>query len=356
MNNQQDFEKKFAEIYKEKSPKFDDNINIALIGKVSTGKSSLLNAILDCERSNPLAEVGAKAGVQTNIMPYRLDDRVLIIDCPGLSDVRKENTVETEDFLKTIDIGILVVTGAVDSSQKANYDDLKKNAKKIIVVLNKIDEWDDLEESALEEVVAQWKLALGTQALFPACAKGYDPKIRKDKPMDLRGIDSIREEIFGFLQTEGKAILLARHIRNKKIKAHIIIHGHAAVAGATSAVFASIPLIGPITGDSAALIVITAEMGQSLSRDVFNRSTEKGQWRNVAMGLIQFFSGVLIVKVLASFIPVYGNAVNATTSIATVELIGWTAYRLLDEGTDLDNLSKEDIGKALAWAKKQGNS
>lgn len=359
MSNQQDyqdFEKKFAEEFKKQSPKFDGYVNIALVGKVSTGKSSLLNAILGCEKNEPLAEVGAMAGVQKKITPHRLDDHVLIIDCPGLDDVRKESSSETKDFLSKIDFGIFVVTGAADLSQKENYDDLKKNAKKTIVVLNKIDEWDDLEESALEEVVKQWKSVLGTQAFFPACAKGYDPKMRKNAPMDLRGIDSIRTEIFKFLQAEGKAILLARHIRNKKIKAHIIIHGYAVVAGATSAAFASIPLIGPITGDSAILIIITAEMGQSLSRDVFNRRTEKGQWKNVAMGLIQFFLGVTIVKTLSSLIPVYGNAVNAATSIVTVESIGWVAYRLLDEGTDLDKLSKEDIGKALDWAKKQGNS
>jgi len=293
--------------------------------------------------------VGAKSGVTTKITYYPLDDKVLIIDCPGLEDVRNENSAKTKDFFKKIDLGILVVTGSVDSLQKANYDDLKKSAKKTIVVLNKIDEWDDLEKSAFEEVVAQWKLVLGTEVLFPACTKGYDPKMRQDIPMNLRGVDSIRNEIFEFLQTEGKEILLARHLMNKEIKAHIIIHSHASAAAATSAALGAIPIIGPVTGDSATLIAITVQMGKSLSRYVFNRNTH---WLHFAMGMMQFYLGALTIKAVSSLLPLYGSA-NAAVSVATVEVIGWAAYRILDDGNDPDKLSKEEFKKALDWAKKQ---
>jgi small GTP-binding protein len=360
----EEFEKKFSKVYEEKAPEFDSHINIALVGKVNTGKSSLLNAILCCERNNPLAEVSAKSGVTTKITAYRLDDKVFIIDCPGLNDVRKENQAETEDFLSKIDLGILVVTGSVDSSQKANYDDLKNSTGKTIVILNKIDEWDDFEESVLEEIVEQWKSVLCAETLFPTCTKGYDPKAKR---MDLRGVDNIRDEIFKFLQVENKESLFAHHIRDKekkeillarylkerKKKAHKIIHGHAAAAAATSAAFGSIPIIGPITGDSVGLILITERMGQSLSRDVFDRNIGGDEWRGFALGMLQFYLGALTIKTVSSVIPYFGSAVNATVSVATVEVIGWTVYHILDEGKDPDKLSKEEIKKALSWAKKQ---
>lgn len=351
-----DYEKGFVKMYEEKSPKFDSSVNIALIGTVNTGKSSLLNAILGCERDKPLAPVGVKSGVTTKVTAYRLDDRVLIIDCPGLDDVRKENSAETKNFLKNIDIGIFVVIGSTDSSQKANYDDLKKSVKKTIVVLNKIDGLDDHEKEALDEVVAQWKSALGTEKIFPACAKGYDPTMLKGKPMDLRGIDEIRDEILNFLQAEGKETPFIRILRNKEIKAHKIIHSYASAAAVTSAALGTVPVLGPVTGDSLILIAITAKMGQSLSRDVFNRNTEVSHWKHVAAGMAQFFAGALTIKALASLIPIYGSAVNAATSVVTVETIGWAAYHLLDEGSDLDKLSKEDIGKALDWGKNLKSS
>jgi len=131
-NNFENFEKKFTEAYEENAPKFDGSVNIALVGKVNTGKSSLLNAIFGCDRNNPLALVGATSGVTKKITAYRPgdDNRVLIIDCPGLSDVREENSAETENFLRKIDLGIFVVTDSADVSQKANYENLKRNAKK----------------------------------------------------------------------------------------------------------------------------------------------------------------------------------------------------------------------------------
>lgn len=65
-----------------------------------------------------MARVGAEAGVTTKLKILRLDERVRLIDSPGLGDIRADNSKITQDFLKHIDIGILVVTGAVDTSRK----------------------------------------------------------------------------------------------------------------------------------------------------------------------------------------------------------------------------------------------
>jgi len=212
----QDFDKNFEKAYQEKMPNFDQSINIAIVGKVSSGKSSLLNAILECPREVPTAAVGANSGVTTKVTAYKLDKNVLIIDCPGLDDVRDENSKETTNFLASIDLGIFVVTGSADISQKNNFNDLKKNSQKVLVILNKIDEWDDLENSELENVKKQWRETLGVEKIYGACTKGYDPKMKKNAPMDLRGVKDIQDDIFKFLNSEGKALLLARHLKSKE--------------------------------------------------------------------------------------------------------------------------------------------
>jgi len=223
-------EMEFDEIYEERQPKFNESINIAIVGKVSTGKSSLINAILLRDRTNPVAEVGAKSGVTTDIKAFKLDENVLIIDSPGLDDIRKENSKETENFLKNVDLGIMVVSGSADFSQKRNFDDLRKHSNKVLVVLNKVDEWDGLDESALLDVTEQWKSELGVDHVYATCTKGFDPRMKKDAPMDLRGIESLNEDIWGYLQKEGKDLLLARHLGDKRKYAAGII------AGALSAV------------------------------------------------------------------------------------------------------------------------
>lgn len=280
-----EFETLFDRAYEEQSPSFDDHVNVALVGKVSAGKSSLLNAILDRTREDPIAKVGANSGVTTKVTAYKLDTQVLIVDCPGLDDVREENSAETREFLDSIDLGIFVVTGSADASQKENFDDLKKNSKRTLVVLNKIDEWDDLEESAYDEVVNQWRAALAVDKVFGTCAKGYDPKMRKSAPMDIRGVEEVREEVFNFLNTEGKALLLARHLRSKEgyaigiigaaivaVAGEAFIPGSAAYITATQVVaITSLNYLyrGEVLSKSSALALLPTFAGESLGTTAF---------------------------------------------------------------------------------------
>lgn len=284
-DSKREFEEFFDRAYEEQSPNFEEHINAALVGKVSAGKSSLLNAILGCTREDPIAAVGAKSGVTTKVTAYKLDKQVLIIDCPGLDDVRKENSTVTKDFLDSIDLGIFVVTGSADASQKANFDDLKRNSKKTLVILNKIDEWDDLEQTAYVDVVDQWKATLGVDKIYGTCTKGFDPKMRQSAPMDIRGIEELREDIFNFLNDEGKALLLARHLRRKEnyavgiigsaivaVAGEAFIPGSAAYITATQLVaITSLNYLykGEVLSKSSALALLPTFAGESLGTTAF---------------------------------------------------------------------------------------
>lgn len=224
-HNTEDFDKKVFNDAKirvlENIPDFS-YLNIAVIGKVSSGKSSLINALLQLSRKQALniAKVGAKSGVTTDVRHLELDDRVCLVDSPGLDDIRNENSKKTEQFLRNIDIGIFVVNGSSDKSQKEYLNDLKKHCQSVFVVLNKIDQWDDLEN--YDDVVQQWKEDLNIDKIYRTCTNGYDPKSRKTK-LDIRGVYSLRVDILNFLEKKGKSILLERHMADKRAFASTII-------------------------------------------------------------------------------------------------------------------------------------
>lgn len=341
---EKDFDKYFKEAFEEKNPNFDEHINVAVVGKVSAGKSSLLNAIFDRERSDPLAQVGAHSGVTTKVTAYKLDKHVLIMDCPGLDDVREENSEETKNFLSSIDLGIFVVTGSADGTQKYNYDDLKLNCKKVIVVLNKIDEWDDLEESAFESVVKQWKEVLGAESIFPTCTKGYDPKMRKGSPMDIRGVGELREEIFRFLEKEGKALLLARHLKNKeKFAIGIIATAVVAVAGE-----AFIP--GSAAYITATQVVAITSLNYLYTGEVLSKSS--------VISLLPTFVGQSIGMNLflwaKSFLPPTGILDLAAAGIAVIITFAMLAAVkwVLESGYNLER--KDLLAKAFQIFKSSG--
>jgi small GTP-binding protein len=327
-DQKKEFEKFFEKAFADQAPNFDEHVNVALVGKVSSGKSSLLNAFLGRTREDTIAPVGANSGVTTRVTPYKLDEKVLIVDCPGLDDVRTENSDATKDFLGSIDLGLFVVTGSADASQKENFEDLKKNSKKSIVILNKIDEWDDLEEEALDDVVSQWKIILGVDKIFKSCAKGFDPKTRQSAPMDIRGIDEIREEIFGFLKTEGKDILLARHLKDKEAYAVAIIAG--ALAASAGAAF--------IPGSAAYITAtqVAAIMG------LYYLYTGKILSKSHALGLLPTFVGrslgTNIFLWVKSILPPTGVLDVAAAGIAlviTFAMLG-AVKSLLENGYSLD--------------------
>jgi small GTP-binding protein len=357
MDNSQEknFESVFDKVYEERTPNFDEHVNVALVGKVSAGKSSLLNAILKRTPENPLAEVGAHSGVTTKVTSYKLDDQVLIIDCPGLDDIREENSAETEDFLKSIDLGIFVVTGSADASQKSNFEDLRKNSKRAIVVLNKIDEWDDLEESALEEVLSQWKAALGVERIFGTCTKGFDPKMRNKSLEKIRGVDELRDEIFKFLDSERKSILLARHLENKQnyalgiiataiaaVAGEAFIPGSAAYITATQVVaITSLSYLykGEVMSKSSALALLPNFVGESLGTTAF-------LWAK------SFLPPTLVVDVVAAGIAVVITfamlgavkwMLENEHSLDDNEILKQAFKKFKSVGDELKNISADDL-------------
>lgn len=231
-----------------------DKVRIAVVGKVSTGKSSLLNALFKRRRNNTLANVGAISGVTTKCKNFPLGKNVEIIDSPGLGDVIEANSQATRDNLGSIDVGILVVSDSADVSQKGHYDELSLYCKKVFVVLNKIDLYDK-KKAALEKVVQQWHEVLGLkddEKIFQTCADGYDPEADDDVELDIRGVDELREEIFTFLKKHGKELILAREIEKKSTLAKRVIY----TCMVAAAGFAFIPGSAIyITGAQAAAII-----------------------------------------------------------------------------------------------------
>jgi len=302
------FDDIFKKAYEEKVPDFRKHLNVALVGKVSSGKSSLLNAILGRDRSSPIAQVGAPSGVTTKVTAYRLDKQVLIVDCPGLDDVRNENAAETKGFLDSIDVGLFVITGSADASQKESYEDVKRSAKKVIVILNKIDEWDDHKESALRAVIVQWQSALGADKIFGTCTKGYDPEMRQSAKMDIRGVEEVKEELFGFLAKEGKALLFAKHLKDKDKYAIGII----ATALASVAVEAFIP--GSAAYITATQVVSISSLYYLYTGEVLSKST--------ALALLPSFLGQRIGMTAflwaKSFLPPNGIVDVAAAGVAAV--------------------------------------
>lgn len=361
-SDEKDFWENAETQFEEKAPDFSKTLNIAVIGKVSSGKSSLLNALLKQSRKQAIAKVGAEAGVTTTLKVFRLDERVRLIDSPGLDDVRAENSEITRDFLKHIDVGILVVTGAADASQKRYLDDLRSECDSVFVVLNKIDEWDRLSPSALEKVIAQWKEKLKIEKIYPVCAFGYDADTPPGTPLDIHGVYWLREDIENFLGSKGKDLLLARHMGEKKsyaigiiaaalvaVAVQAFIPGSAAYITATQAaaiVSLSYLYIGEILSSKAAFALLPAFASEAVASTLF-------LWVKSFLpptGVFDVAAAVVAVSITLAILATVNSMLASGAKLEEEELLKskFRSYRKQAE-TALKGLALTDMKDLMSW-------
>jgi uncharacterized protein (DUF697 family) len=135
----------------------------------------------------------------------------------------------------------------------------------------------------------------------------------------------------------------------QKTSAHIIIHSSAIAAATWSGASAILPGVALVT-DTAGGTIIAVAMTYALG-NVFNRKL-------VESSIMAFFSwvigrevGMIVLKGVFSFIPIFGSLTNATISFGLTEAIGWSLFLIFDEGKDLGTLSKEEIASFLQRGK-----
>lgn len=324
-----EFDEKVKVIYQENKPDWDNPLVVAVLGKVSAGKSSLINAMFGRDRGSVIAEVGAASGVTRSVRKFKLDDDIFIYDSPGLDDIIKENSEVTESLIKSIDIAIFVVSGSADKSQRINYSGVKSQIENTFFVLNKIDEYDKLNPEALDDIEKQWMIAVGVEKIYKTCAYGYDPRSRDDMPLDIRGVDELMGDIFTLASKKRKDILLARHVREKR--KYAISAAASAVAAASIAAFAP--------GSTAIITGIQIAAISGINYIYTGKKLSFSQASSVAIAILCQNIGKSLFIFTASFIP-FGDAIGATIAALITAAALSAVIFMLEKGYSLDDSSK----------------
>lgn len=346
MSNEKDkLDKYLDDIFNKLSKGIDSSLNILVIGKVGTGKSSFLNAFFDAEKDKPKFKVGAKSGETTKVQITTISKNIKVIDTPGLDDINQSNSQETTNFIEEegVDIGILVISGSADASQKKQYEYLKQQSEKVFVVLNKADSYS---EENLNIVLNQWKEQLqlpSNEKIYPVVSRGYDSKDKEifrgqeydievdeyNRPKLLKGIDEVRDDVLEFLKKNGKDLLLAKELKDKRKQAIATIA--AACVSAAGAAFApgSALYIGAIQATAIATLsyIYTGEM------------IKKSQAVSMVGIFVAESLGMELFLIVKSFLPPTGILDIAAAIIAlTITAAMLTAVaRIYSMGYSLDD-------------------
>ncbi|MEX2317387.1 MAG: DUF697 domain-containing protein [Pirellulales bacterium] len=120
-------------------------LEIVAFGTISSGKSSLLNALAGRPAFRTHV-VGGTTVARSEITWPAATDRVVLIDTPGLAEVKGESRAsESASAAKNADLVLFVVDGPLKAYERDLLEALAEMEKRIVVCLNKED-WYGAEE------------------------------------------------------------------------------------------------------------------------------------------------------------------------------------------------------------------
>jgi small GTP-binding protein len=194
-----------------------EEIHISVLGRVSVGKSSLLNALIGDQRFSTSPLHGETREAAYGKWSEYEADGVILIDTPGINEV---DGVERERLAREIagrsDIVLFVLDGDITETEHQALRTVTESGRPVILVLNKADRYTATE---LRELIDA--LETRTAGLLPASqiiavtAQGHrkiyvtvddlgnETETERQVPPD---VQSLKELLWQILEREGKTL------------------------------------------------------------------------------------------------------------------------------------------------------
>jgi len=258
-------------------------IEIVAFGTISSGKSTLLNALAG--RQVFSSDVIGGTATTRSVIPWPGTDEVILVDTPGLAEVRGEaRAALAAGAAKNADAVLLVVDGPLKAYEVDLVAQLAAMEKRVIVCLNKEDWYDDEEQAQLisqiaaqlpaitEKDVVAIRAGVTTRTRIRVTADGDEHDEDYEVPPS---VQALAERLMQTIERDGRELLLANlllqsrglvddaKVRVREVldrRANEIISKHMWAAGGAAGIN-PIPLLD-IAGGSA----ITVKMVLELSR------------------------------------------------------------------------------------------
>jgi GTPase len=207
----------FAEIERMLQKLEQGEIHIAVLGEVSVGKSSLLNALLGEARftTSPLhgeTRVPAEAHWQE-----AQSGRIHLLDTPGINEIGGEQRERlAREVAERADLVLFVVDGDLNATEEAALREALAPGRPLLLVLNKADRYTPAERAELlarlgdrlagrlrpEDIVA----VSADPAPVTRIVVGPDGKEREQQRVPTPDVEVLRERLWNILEAEGRTL------------------------------------------------------------------------------------------------------------------------------------------------------
>ncbi|MCU7845952.1 MAG: GTP-binding protein [Candidatus Thiodiazotropha sp. (ex Monitilora ramsayi)] len=339
------------------------HLHIAVFGRVSVGKSALLNALLGEERFSVSALHGETR--HSDMAPWREVEAagVYLIDTPGINEISGE---ERERMAQAVagraDLVLFVLEGDLTEAEFNAIQTLREHNRPMLVTLNKSDRYTEAELELLLESLRE-KLAdtVGSEYIVPTAAlpaeriylqtdeAGKEREIRKRPAPDVK---RLTERLWWLIEKEGMALsalnaslfagqlsdeVAGRMVQIRQQVAEKVITGYCLGKGVAVAV-------NPIpVADLVAALALDASMVVHLSR-VYGMSVSRGEAsqliKTIGAQMALLMAAVWTVNITASALKLSSAGLSTLLTAAaqgamgyyTTYIVGQAAQRYFAQG------------------------
>ena len=194
-----------------------NHVHIGVFGRVSVGKSSLLNALLGAERFEVSPLHGATRRAEMSDAVELQDGQVFFIDTPGIDEIDGEDRErQAREVAERCDLLLFVVEADLTSTELDALRAVLQTRRPLLLVLNKSDRYTREEQDSLRA-----RLVEHSRGLVPSeniVLASADPARRAYILLDEQGrereelrqpepeISQLRSRLWDILDREGKSL------------------------------------------------------------------------------------------------------------------------------------------------------
>ncbi len=195
----------------------NQHLHIVAFGRVSVGKSSLLNALI----GETLFSVSVLHGETTQAKQAQWESResggVFLIDTPGINEafgqVREQLAL---DAAHNADLVLFVVDSDITKIEMRALESLIATARPIVLVVNKADQYTSAQRISLKQSisdkVSKWikpdnivfaSASPSDQTIITIDAQGNETSGQRSRPID---VETLRNRLWEIIESEGKTL------------------------------------------------------------------------------------------------------------------------------------------------------
>jgi GTPase len=194
-----------------------EEIHIAVFGRVSVGKSALLNALLEKPRFSTSPLHGETREVAMGKWSEYRDGNVLLMDTPGINEVEGEQRERlAAEVAGRADLVLFVVDGDLTATEHAALQLLAQRHLPVLLVFNKIDRYTSQQQ---QEILASLRrhtagLLHGEDIVTAAADPARQILVRVDEAGNESettrqpepDVEAVRVRLWQILEKEGKSL------------------------------------------------------------------------------------------------------------------------------------------------------